>query len=85
MSDHALDDSPRQDGEGEDDFYRETFRAMDVNQDGVIDIEEFRLGFAKKKSDLGAAFLRRAFEKGDANDDGVLDEDEFVALTAEPQ
>lgn len=66
--------------QNEAEFYRETFRAMDVNQDGVVDMEEFYEGLQARGVSRRRVSVVRIFNTADTNNDGVLDEDEFVEL-----
>ena len=57
----------------EDDRVAKAFDAVDDNGDGVLDIDEFRKGYALLTGDAVAA----AFEAIDDNGDGVLTKEEF--------
>ena len=57
---------------------RELFGSMDANDDGTIDLDEFKYAL-RNVENINCDDL---FLKADANDDGVLDTNEFYRLVA---
>jgi len=57
---------------------KELFSSMDANDDGCIDLDEFKYSL-RKVDDIIPEDL---FNKADTNDDGVLDTNEFYRLVA---
>ena len=57
---------------------------MDIDKDGVVDINEFELGLQSRgdlqKLQKTNSFVVQTFEKANSSKDGVLDKDEFIEL-----
>ena len=64
------------------DIVKRLFGSIDNNDDGCIDLDEFKYS-VRKLDNINSDEL---FEKADTNNDGVLDTDEFYKLVAsEPE
>ena len=57
---------------------RRLFNEIDLDGDGVIEVEEFIAAYQKKDPNLAEEHLRRLFQEADTSEDGMLQFDEFV-------
>jgi Ca2+-binding EF-hand superfamily protein len=62
---------------------REDFRAVDADDDGLIDFAEFSGLMENLEAEMSAEELRIGFSEIDANRDGRIDLREFVAWWTE--
>ena len=54
------------------------FDEIDLDGDGVINVEEFIAAYQKKDPNLEEEYLRRLFQEADTSGDGMIQFDEFV-------
>ena len=64
-----------------DEKTRAVFEELDVNNNKVIEAEEFKRGFRVLNFDLSAATVIDLFAKADANRDGIISFQEFTRYT----
>ncbi|KAF5940968.1 hypothetical protein HYC85_022135 [Camellia sinensis] len=60
---------------------KETFRKIDTDNDGIVSIEELKVGLQKLGSQLAESELQMLIEAVDTNGKGTLDCGEFVAVS----
>ncbi|KAL7169636.1 hypothetical protein ACSBR2_034638 [Camellia fascicularis] len=60
---------------------KETFRKIDTDNDGIVSIEELKVGLPKLGSQLAESELQMLIEAVDTNGKGTLDCGEFVAVS----
>lgn len=59
----------------------EVFTKIDNNDDGFIDLEEFKAGAEKRREDkMASENSRKAFDKMDTNNNGTIEFEEFEAV-----
>lgn len=63
-------------------LYRSLFKVMDVNEDGFLQVEEYRR-FFENIGVVDTSFTKTAFESIDVNHDGKLSIEEFVTSAKE--
>merc|ERR1740130_1373114 len=74
---HQMDEKSIQD-------LRDTFHALDENQDGLLSIAEMMKGLEKSLTEIPPDF-QQLMEKVDTSGDGIIDYTEFIAATLEKQ
>lgn len=63
-------------------LYHSLFKVMDVNEDGYLQVEEYRR-FFENIGVVETSFTNAAFESIDVNQDGKLSFEEFVTAAKE--
>ncbi|CAJ1344263.1 unnamed protein product [Effrenium voratum] len=64
---------------------RRTFRALDLGNDGQLDLEELREGFRKHDVDISEELVRELFDEVDIDDNNVISYHEWLAATIGPK
>ncbi len=63
---------------------RRVFNEIDLNNDGVVSLEEFIAAYQKIDADLPREHLQHMFQEADVNDNGVLSFDDFLKISRMP-
>lgn len=63
---------------------RRVFNEIDVNNDGVVSLEEFITAYQTIDSELSEEHLTHMFEEADVNDKGELSFDDFLKIARMP-
>lgn len=63
---------------------RRVFNEIDINNDGVVSLEEFIAAYQKIDVELSEEHLKHMFEEADVNDKGELSFDDFLKIARMP-
>ena len=63
---------------------RRVFNEIDIDNDGVVSMEEFIAAYQKIDTDVSREHLQQLFEEADIDDSGSLSFDEFLKVGATP-
>jgi hypothetical protein len=63
---------------------RRVFNEIDLNNDGVVSLDEFIAAYQKIDADLSVDHLKHMFEEADVNDNGELSFEDFLRISRMP-